>query len=150
MCLIAIVLIISGEIIRILWDAGVLSSVSPTPAPILTWQEWKDSASKISYDSLFRYAEEYRGKRVYFRGKVIQVIESRGGFQLRVNVTEGEYGFWDDTVFLRYDDAPVRILEDDIVAFVGRMNGTITYESVLGAEITIPDITVLDLVIGGE
>ncbi|MDE0401793.1 MAG: hypothetical protein OXL96_28700 [Candidatus Poribacteria bacterium] len=79
-----------------------------------------------------RYAERHRGKRVYYRGRVIQVLESRGDFQLRVNVTSGDYGLWEDTVFLRYDDAPVRILEDDIVAFVGKMNGTVTYESVLG------------------
>ena len=78
------------------------------------------------------------------------MIERRGDFQLRVNVTPGDYGFWDDTVFLRYDDAPVRILEDDVIAFVGRMNGTVTYESVLGGDVTIPDITVLSLIIEDE
>ena len=52
--------------------------------------------------------------------------------------------------FLRYDDAPVRILDDDIIAFVGRMNGTLTYESVMGGNITIPDITVLHLIIESE
>ena len=40
--------------------------------------------------------------------------------------------------------------EDDVIAFVGRMNGTITYESVLGGDITIPDITVLSLIIETE
>ena len=81
---------------------------------------------------MLRYAEDNVGKRVYYRGEVVQVIEDEGDFQLRVNVTPGEYGFWEDTVFLRHDDAPVRILEDDIIAFVGRMNGTLTYESVYG------------------
>ena len=90
------------------------------------------------------------GKRVYYRGEVVQVIENQGDFQLRVNVTPGEYGFWSDTVFLRYADAPVRILEDDIIAFVGRMNGTLTYESVMGGDVTIPDISVLSLIIESE
>ena len=121
-----------------------------TPAPTPTWEEWKESAEEIPYETLFRYAEDHKGKRVYYRGKVVQVIERRGDFQLRVNVTPGDYGFWDDTVFLRYDDAPVRILEDDIIAFVGGMNGTVTYESVLGGNITIPDITVLSLIIESE
>ncbi len=121
-----------------------------TPAPTPTWEEWKESAVEISYETLFRYAEDHKGKRVYFRGRVVQVIEKRGDFQLRVNVTPGGYGFWEDTVFLRYADAPVRILEDDIIAFVGRMNGTVTYESILGGEITIPDITILSLIIEPE
>ena len=90
-----------------------------------------------------------KGETVFYRGKVIQVNEQRGDFQMRVNVTKGDY-MWDDTVFLRYNDAPVRILEDDIIAFVGRMNGTVTYKSVLGNEVTIPDITVMSLIIKDE
>ena len=155
---ILVALVIFGGIINGLQDAGVLPTptprppptITPTPAPTPIWEEWKDSAQEIAYESLFRYAEDHKGKRVYYRGKVVQVIEERGDFQLRVNVTPGDYGFWDDTIFLRYDDAPVRILEDDVIAFVGRMNGTITYESVLGGDITIPDITVLSLIIETE
>ena len=99
---------------------------------------------------MFRYAEDNVGKRVYYRGEVVQVIEDQGDFQLRVNVTPGEYGFWEDTVFLRDVDAPVRILEYDIIAFVGRMNGTFTYETVMGGKVTIPDITVVSLIIESE
>ena len=120
-------------------------TITPTPPPTPTWEEWKDSAEEIPYEELFRYAESHKGTLVYYRGKVIQVIEKGKDFQLRVNVTAGEYDIWSDTVFVRYDDAPVRILNDDIIHFVGRMNGTVTYESVLGGNITIPDISVLSL-----
>ena len=99
---------------------------------------------------MFRYAEQNEGKLVFYRGEVVQVMEDQGAFQLRVNVTPGDYGFWDDTVFLRHVDAPVRILEYDIIAFVGRMNGTVTYESVMGGNVTIPDISVLSLIIESE
>ena len=102
------------------------------------------------YKTLFRYAEDNTGKLVYYEAKVAQVIESRGGLQLRVNVTPGGLGLWTDTVFLRYADPPVRVLEGDLIEFIGRMNGTITYESVMGADITIPDITVLSLTINSE
>ena len=78
------------------------------------------------------------------------MLEKQGDFQLRVNVTSDEYGLWSDTVFLRYDDAPVRILENDIIEFVGRMEGTITYESVMGGDVIIPDITVLVLIIESD
>ena len=168
--LIVVALAVFGGIIGGLQDAGILPTatprptstprptptitpiptITPTPFPTPTWEELKESALELSYEDLFRYAEKHEGKLVYYRGKVVQVIESRGNFQLRVNVTSGEYGIWDDTIFLRYDDAPVRILEDDVVAFVGIMNGTITYESVLGGEVTIPDITVVTLVIEEE
>ena len=33
-----------------------------------------------------------------------------------------------------------RLLEDDIVEFVGEVKGLITYEAVLGNQITIPEI----------
>ena len=121
-----------------------------TPRPTPTFEEWKESAEEIPYRTLFRYAEDNVGKRVFYRGEVVQVIEDQGDFQLRVNVTPGEYGFWEDTVFLRHDDAPVRILEDDIIAFVGIMNGTLTYESAMGGKVTIPDITVVSLIIESE
>ena len=121
-----------------------------TPLPTPTFEEWKESAEEIPYRTLFRYAEQNVGKRVFYRGEVVQVIEDQGDFQLRVNVTPGDYGFWSDTVFLRDVDAPVRILEGDIIAFVGRMNGTFTYETVMGGKVTIPDITVVSLIIESE
>ncbi len=120
--------------------------VTPAPTPTLKqWQTLQASSHQIPYATLFRYAEQHEGKQVYYRGKVIQVIEQNGNYQLRVNVTSDNNGWWSDTVLLRYWGAPVRILEDDIVAFVGTMNGTVTYESVLGGEITIPYISVVAL-----
>jgi len=125
-------------------------TATPTPGPTPTWAQWKESAEEISYDDLFRYAEDHEGKRVYYQGSVVQVMESGGRAQLRVNVTPAGFGLYIDTVFLRYADPPVRVLEGDLVEFVARMNGTITYESVMGADITIPDLTVLSLVINSE
>ena len=125
------------------------SRPTETPMPSLTWDEWREKAVEISYDDLFRYAENHEGKIIFYRGKVVQVMEKRGDFQLRVSVTKGDYG-WDDNVLLRYDDAPVRILDNDIITFVGRMNGTVTYEAVLGNDITIPDITALSVIVKDE
>ena len=151
-----------GMIVLALIGMGVLASLctsetntsdssrpTRTPTPTLTWEQWQEKAVEIPYEDLFRYAEQHKGETVFYRGKVIQVNEERGDFQMRVNVTKGDY-MWDDTVFLRYNDAPVRILEDDIIAFVGRMNGTFTYKAVLGNEVTIPDITVITLIIKDE
>ena len=104
----------------------------------------------MPYKTLFRYAEDNTGKLVYYEAKVAQVIEGRGGFQMRVNITPVGLGLWDDTVFLHYADPPVRVLEGDLIEFVGRMRGTITYESFMGANITVPELTVLSLTINSE
>ena len=125
-------------------------TVTPTPGPTPTWAQWKESAEEIPYDDLFRYAEDHEGKRVYYRGSVMQVMESGGRARLRVNVTPAGFGFYIDTVYLRYADPPVRVLEGDLIEFVGKMNGTHTYESILGANITIPDLTVMSLIINSE
>ena len=107
------------------------------------------SPSSIPYNDLFRYAEQYKGREVYYWGEVIQVIETGNYYQLRVNITATEYG-WEDTVFLHYPDAPVRILEGDEISFVGRVNGVITYESAMGASVTIPELVAHSVLIESE
>ena len=122
----------------------------PTPTPTAMWAELRAAAQTIPYRNLFRYADDHAGKLVYYRGEVVQVIEDRDDFQLRVHVTLDDYGRWSDIVFVRWNNAPVRILEDDIIEFVGRVNGTVTYKSVLGGNVVIPDVTALDLIIESE
>ena len=75
----------------------------PTPTPTATWGELRAAAQTIPYRNLFRYAEDHAGLLVYYRGKVVQVIEERNDFQLRVHVTLDDYGHWSDTIFVRWD-----------------------------------------------
>ena len=119
---------------------GEKTEVSPT-LTAMDWNTLKNTAEIVSYDGLFRNNEEWKGKQVYYKGKIIQVIEGSGNkYQFRANVTKGEFS-WDDTVFLRYSGE--RLLEDDIIEFVGRVNGLIKYEAIFGNEVTIPDITII-------
>ena len=130
--------------------------VDPVTAPITerTWEEWRASAQEVPYRTLFRYAEDYEGELLYYRGKVVQVIEVEGEqreFQLRVSVTADDNSiWWTDTMFLFYEDAPVRPLEDDIVEFVGWGAGVLTYTSTTDTEITIPSLVVASLIIEEE
>ena len=60
---------------------------------------------------------------------------------LRVNVTEGEYAIWDDTLYIEYkrkSENESRILEDDIIIVYGKMNGIKNYQAVMGNQISIP------------
>ncbi len=117
---------------------------TPVPTPVAdTWDTRLAAAGNVPYDELFRNSDEYTFDDVYFRGEVIQVLGEPGGWNLRINVTPGEYGFWDDTVFVEFH-GDQRYLDDDIVDFVGTFTGPYTYESVMGGEITVPGILILD------
>ena len=58
-----------------------------------------------------------------------------------------QYG-WDDTVWVNYSGS--RVLEDDIIQVWGTVDGRRTYETVLGASVTIPELTSLVLEIVHE
>jgi hypothetical protein len=116
----------------------------PTPVPTERRRSTKamvESAMKVSYEEVFRNSDSYLSAPVYFKGEVIQVLDGGDGtYTLRINVTKGEYGWWEDTVLVLY--AGDRVLEEDIVDFVGIFTGPYTYESVLGGDITVPGIDV--------
>ncbi len=113
--------------------------------PKISKEDYMKSCQEISYEKLARYPDKYKGTKVKLTGEVIQVIESSwtDSINLRVNVTQDEYGYWDDTVLVdyTYKTEGVKILEDDIITMYGQSEGTESYESVLGATITIPYVT---------
>ena len=113
----------------------------PQPQPESA-EEFKASCRTVSFDALARDTEKYLGQRVVFTGKAVQVLEVGSKTIMRVNVTKGEYGIWEDTVWVNYTRKPdeSRILEDDINKFWGTVRGRRTYTAVLGQEITLPEI----------
>lgn len=129
-------------------------TASGTPIATLTITEIKEQArTDISYDDLARFSENYVGEYVYYRGEVVQVGES-GKFDtiLRVNVTEGEWGFWTDTIFVDWKRAPddVRVLEDDIVGVWGQVLGRKEYTSLFGQQIIIPWVKAVVVEVEGK
>lgn len=102
-------------------------------------EQFKGSCESPSYDDVARNPDDWKGKKVTFRGKVIQVMQDGDDYTLRVNVTEQRY-YWSDTILVSYSasDGASRILEDDIVTLYGVMKGMYSYTSVLGATITVP------------
>lgn len=124
------------------------SKAETTPsAPAKTAEEikneYKEQCQSYGYKDIARQPDNYVGKKAKFRGKVIQVSEgiiNSKKVTLRVDVTQGEYGWWDDTVYVTYTykSGEPKILEDDIINMYGTLEGSETYVSVLGANITIP------------
>lgn len=102
-------------------------------------KQYKSSCESCSYEEVARNPDSYEGKRVKFKGEVIQVLQDGNDYTLRVNVTKVSYGYT-DTIMVAYTaaDGDPRILEDDVVTLYGTMQGMYSYESVLGATITVP------------
>lgn len=133
-------LIVLVVVVSIISGNDSIEEVDPELAA-LEWDELKNMAESISYDELFRNNEQWEGRLVFYRSQIVQVLErSSVDYRLRANVTRNG-SFWDDTVFLRYSGE--RLLEDDIIEFVGRVNGLLTYDAVLGNTVTIPYITIV-------
>lgn len=117
------------------------------PMPTMTAGQLKQAAVAIPYDDLARNTEAHEGKLIALTGKVIQVIENGDGAQLRVNVD----GAFDQTVFAEYPGySTARVLEGDTVKLVGRVDGRLTYKSVIGAQITLPALTAMWLEVAPE
>ena len=136
------------QILLIIMLEKIDNTTEKTEIPELSEDEYKNSCESISYDKLARNPNMYKNKKVYFRGKVVQAtnnssIFSNNSLTLRVDVTEGEYGIWDDTIYVDYeykDENESKILEDDIITLYGEFIGEKSYTSVLGAKITLPHI----------
>jgi len=94
----------------------------------------------ITYDQLARTPDDFEGQKVKFAGEVAQVIEGDDFVQLRLAVNDD----YDCMLFVQYDKSIVssRVLEDDWITIYGTSMGTITYESTMGGEITIPAVLV--------
>jgi hypothetical protein len=94
----------------------------------------------ITYDQLARTPDEYKGEKVKFKGKVVQVIEGDTEIDLRLAVNND----YDKIIYLFYpkDLVSSRVLEDDKITIYGVSYGLYSYESTVGSKITIPLISV--------
>ena len=101
--------------------------------------------SDVSYDEIARHPNDYDGELLTFSGEVAQVIEGDGTTELRIAV-DGDY---DDIIYGIYDNRILdsRLLEDDKIQFYGESCGIISYQSTLGATISIASISIYKIVI---
>ena len=112
-----------------------------------TKEEYISSCQSLPFEDLARNPDSWKGTRLSYTGQVIQVVEPSYGdtVTLRVNVTQDEYGWWDDTIMATVEipKGDDRILEDDIITFFGECDGMYTYESIFGESISIPKIDIV-------
>lgn len=103
-------------------------------------EEKKGYDTGITYNQLARTPDDYKGKKVKFKGKVIQVMEGDGEVQIRLAVG----GNYDNVIYGVYSSDLVssRVLEDDYITIMGLSAGLLTYTSTMGGEITIPSMLI--------
>ena len=106
-----------------------------------TW--YKGSCSKISYEKLSRDPRKYDGRKIKFTGYVVQVCDEVSGYGWGYNeyrlATKGKYG---DVIYVNIPGRlDRRILEGDKITVWGEYDGLITYTTIFGGSVTIPEMT---------
>lgn len=122
-------------------SASAESGAASTPIETPSLEEIKNSAMKVSYDDLFRLNENYLGDIVYYRGEILQSQNIKGEtYIFRIATKKSEYldSYLDDVIYVHYTGS--RLLVGDIVDVWGRVKGLKSYTTVLGSEMTIPEI----------
>ena len=105
--------------------------------------DYKNSCATYNYKDVLRNPSDYNGKKAYWFGKIIQVVDkSQKSSTFRIDVTcqKNQYlegYFCDDTIYVTYYGEQ-SFIEDDMVKMWGSMDGTKSYTTVLGAGVTIP------------
>ena len=103
-------------------------------------EEKKGYDTGITYSQLARTPDDYLAKKVKFSGKVVQVMEDGDSVGIRLAV-DGDY---DNIILGTFDSSIIseRILEDDYITVYGLSTGIYTYESTMGASISVPSMTI--------
>lgn len=103
-------------------------------------EEAKGYETGITYNQLARTPDDYKGKKVKFSGKVIQVIEGDGRVNIRLAVNDD----YDTILFCEYESGIVssRVLDDDHITIYGTSYGLYSYQSTMGGTITIPAVVI--------
>lgn len=105
-----------------------------------------DYKTDLSYDELARNPQKHKGKLVSFTGSVLQTIEGSSKVQIRLATKKNDLldAYYEDIIFCEFSSSIVngRLLEGDIITVYGECNGTKTYTSVLGNDVTLPFLLV--------
>lgn len=122
-------------------EEATYSSSSDSSSSSSTTDADKDPNSYktgITYEQIARTPDQFKGQKLSFTGKVVQVTED-GDAELRVAVD----GNSDNIIYVFVDKDLIkksRVLEDDLITVSGKSKGTISYDSTGSGKITIPAI----------
>lgn len=106
----------------------------------------KEYSGDYSYTQIARAPDSFIGEKMKFRGKVLQEGDAGSGLRYIRLAVNSDY---DAVLFVSYnsDIVDMKILDDDIITVYGSCIGDYTYETVMGASITLPwlDAAIIDM-----
>lgn len=119
--------------------------------------EYKSACSTYDYQAIFRDSEKFKGEKATFTGEATQVLVEGTEVNIRMSVTKSDlFGtdYYEDVVFVIYEmsEGESRILNNDIITVYGELNGVLTYESIMGENISVPrlDVKYIDNITAGD
>ncbi|MCY9290852.1 hypothetical protein MOF05_21110 [Bacillus haynesii] len=100
----------------------------------------KQSAKEIRFAELNKNPDKHTGEFVKYQGEIAQIVENDNSTDIRLAVTKTSYGYdFNDIVYITYDGTTPFVEEDKITVY-GTIQGSYTYESTAGYQITLPHI----------
>lgn len=101
-------------------------------------EDYKALCETVSYNDVLRNPDDFDGKYIKVSGTVDQIIE--GLFDsVTIYVKDSSGNKWD--CYYYYNDGESHILEGDYITVYGKCDGTSTSTTVLGKQVTLPNIT---------
>lgn len=114
-----------------------------TTAPDTTTVEAEDVVEiknyhDLAYRDIVRQKDGMEGDHIYFTGQVIETGTSWGDVYARV----AKNGVTDEIFYVNIAEEllDVNLLEDDYIYVEGTLTGLKTYTSVIGSQVTIPEV----------
>lgn len=104
--------------------------------------------NKKLFEDFSRRPKEHMNDPIAFTAKVVQVIEGSDSSEYRMAVDDD----YDAMIYVQLPNTSrtMRILEDDKVSVIATYGGLLTYQSTLGAPITIPRCTASSVTVPGK
>lgn len=122
-------------LVAILSSGGDNSSSDVNKDDGLSEKDFKAQCKEIDFNQVNKNADKYKGEKFKATGQIIQIMEDDNGGQMRLAL--GDYS--SDVVYVTYEGNN-KFVEDDYVTVYGYCDGEYTYESTIGASVTLPKI----------
>lgn len=100
-------------------------------------EEYKNLCEQLNYEDILRNPDSNKNKYCVISGKVDQIIEGWFG-SYTIYITDSDGNKWE--CYYSYKDGESHLLEGDSVTVYGKCNGTTTSTTVMGKQVTLPDI----------
>ncbi|MED3026129.1 MULTISPECIES: hypothetical protein [Bacillus cereus group] len=108
-------------------------------------EEKKKLAKDLSYPELKKNPNGHKDELVKYTGEIVQIIEGGGSTDIRLAVTKRSYGYnTNDIVYVTFDK-PTEFVEKDIVTVTGNIEGSYSYTSQAGWNISVPLMKAIDI-----